>query len=746
MDDRQLHRRFQKAQQVLLDALSTHERMRKLHSWTSSTDKFVPGRLLDTPLQVLLDLSLDEIDEMKGVGPRKVEVLVTVLERIAAGAVLHGTRNDSDPQPAVAGPGTPADVATSERVTPAEWDVWCAAIREHEINEAPLGHVAHCLLDVPKGLHEIPLSRFTDRPLREAERMEGVGPHRFREVVRIIGSVARILQHVPPHCGLTVQVRPSNIATACFWLEKVLCEDTGLTADDLREGLVVPLLRQIQCDLGEEIAELVTDRLGLRGQIETLEALAQKRNVSRARIGQLTGRCPRVLNLRWPEASHALGRLASLLSRHPCEGASDFFRLVCTQLFDCSFEADVQPSDLSSRWQRAARQKLTPMVEAEFNEWLGREFPSVAPATAREWLDREIIVVDDDRGTLYFVKEPLDEILVDLYRTRGAMQVSDIAERLTGDERNIRGRIDRDPRLVADGEKLIWSAEQWGIRRKRIDEWMIDLQPRYGGTDSPVSLTIREIVHLVVGGLLQIGISDATVWGVHRFVDQRLVELFNARLPPTVGPFVLADLLTLHSDGVIRSMRRRRLRWDTPTSPPARGKRGWVDYVVRELGMPITIPELDIGLRKWFQDYERYVLGQLSCDDDEEGDSYSGFQTVNGAAGGLPVMFVPFGWRLNADRSNVSDDVRSLATDILTGTRRSKLIRADLRSLPWMMDLCEYMGYGQRTWLDDVNAGSEDPEEPADAFDEYSRTGAEIGTYRLAGDPGSLGDLLARIL
>ena len=68
---------------------------------------------------------------------------------------------------------------------------------------------------------------------------------------------------------------------------------------------------------------------------------------------------------------------------------------------------------------------------------------------------------------------------------------------------------------------------------------------------------------LLISGFLERGIVDATVWGVHRFANEMLARIFGVTLPETVTPFVLADMLVKLSDGLMRTMRRRRLRWDT---------------------------------------------------------------------------------------------------------------------------------------------------------------------------------------
>ena len=180
---------------------------------------------------------------------------------------------------------------------------------------------------------------------------------------------------------------------------------------------------------------------------------------------------------------------------------------------------------------------------------------------------------------------------------------------------------------------------------------------------------MSELIHLVVGGLIQAGVCDATIWGVHRFAATLLRKVYAAAFAPSVTPFILASTLTRHSDGLVRPMRRRRLRWDSADgSIPVRGKRGWVDHLATVAGVPMTLDELDTALRGSFQDYESYVLQQLNLDEDEEGEGNYGCRFVPGVSNRIPGILIPGGWEFDLARQNVSEGIRMLVTRIVAAS------------------------------------------------------------------------------
>src|SRR5690606_7113014 len=113
-----------------------------------------------------------------------------------------------------------------------------------------------------------------------------------------------------------------------------------------------------------------------------------------------------------------------------------------------------------------------------------------------------------------------------------------------------------------------------GCGFERVDgKWMIRLVSGEESTaEGERKLSVAALAQLIVDGFSHRGIADATSWGVHRYANEIVREHFHLRLTDSVTPHVLADMLVKTSDGLIRSMRGRRLRWDQASlGIPARG-------------------------------------------------------------------------------------------------------------------------------------------------------------------------------
>ena len=171
--------------------------------------------------------------------------------------------------------------------------------------------------------------------------------------------------------------------------------------------------------------------------------------------------------------------------------------------------------------------------------------------------------------------------------------------------------------------------------------------------------------------MLHRGIIDATSAGVHRFINEVLGQLFGASLPPLITPYVFADMLVVHGDGVIRHMRRRRLKWEAAAPGlQAWGKRRWVGHVVTEAGKPIVLAELDTALRAYYQDYADYVIQQIHYNhysiDDDAGGSDKRVAFITNLGPGIPIIAAPIDWQLDvaADPPNVSPGVLEVVSQL----------------------------------------------------------------------------------
>ncbi len=283
------------------------------------------------------------------------------------------------------------------------------------------------------------------------------------------------------------------------------------------------------------------------------------------------------------------------------------------------------------------------------------------------------------------------------------MTLTRAAEIIGGDERNVRKQLDNDPRFVADRVRRILAAENSSF--VRVDGgWHLRVHGRKAGVTARAdSICLQNLSQLICTGLLELGVSDATVWGVHRYANKVLRQMRYGELPAEVSPFILASKLVSHSDGLIHVMRRRRLRWDGGgAAPPARGKFGWIAHVVAEAAMPMTARELQSALRTYYQDYDWDVILALDFDEQEDGEHYCGVRVLPGDSHYLPAIISPCDWEFDVAQENVSEGIKLLVAKIIAIGKKRTYPKKLLEDAPWLVELVERHCDGKMKWSDEA--------------------------------------------
>ncbi len=669
-------------------------------------DTHLPRRLIQQRVRDVLELDCYELQQTPYFGERKLERLLCILEKIAGRfeSFPQSVQSSLVTRESTAVTRIVADLSVGE-ITEASWRKWCQVLNEAGLGDQPLGRFVSTLAELPRGLWNVELREYTSLSLDALSEMPGYGPARLSLICTTIRQLANALSGFTLSPYLRPRVSSRFLHDAASWIEKILRHRTIPTADELRCNFLTPLFEQLDADLGAELTELVRRRLGIDNPPETLEAIALDRGLTRERIRQLTVKAAAVISVRWPEGKHVLDDFYELLLSS--DSAGDQLRIISSaldELFDVTDGHAVSRLEVLAMWERAGRAHRTPMTQSEILLWAGQNVPSLAPDTVAKWIMHDVPHYDaDDGSTLYFSHDPDDRLLQHIYATREPIALSDVPDFIDADERNVRGCLDRDPRFIEDEYKRVHASELLSVRR-RDGSWFVRLCPSLNTNYSRCTeISIDSLIAMIVAGLTQLRVADATVWGVHRFVNETMTRLYDARLPEHVTPFILASMLVHHSGGIIRHMRRRRLRWDcADVTLPIRGKNGWIDFVVSAANVPMLFDELDAELRKYYQDYERYVISQLTTDSDEDGRGLSETIIIPGLSTRLPVIYVPRSWKLNASADNISEGVRLLSARIIAATGTARFARLHLQKIPWMVQVCERYSYGQMSWLDDA--------------------------------------------
>ncbi len=711
MERRPSEERYAEVQRDLISRADAALLDRHVSTWVIPTDRHLPQAFLRRPLREVLAFSYDELVETPGMGDRRIGKLIDVLERACRQAdPASATARENTPTPSSNGvPSAVVQPVLPDKLTEPDWLAWRHAVRAHGLEQENLGRFACSLSDLPQGLWSVPLIEYADRPLYEIRTMGGHGPARVGQILDVFYRIAQTIASCPADTPLAIRLLPPLVRDALRWTERVLHERAVPSVADIRESFLKPLFTLLETDIGAEAAAIVRRRIGLDGPAETLEQIATDVGLTRERVRQISLKAVQVTRIRWPEGKFILDNVYAHFQASPgCEEQLDLMHAVLDTCFALEVTRGGSRSDVLAAWDRAGKAKRTPMNEAGVRTWAAEEFPDLPTDVIRLWLEEEGFRQVEPNGVLFFSNDPLDKLLRHLHTHPEPLPVGEMSDFVDGDERNIRNRVDRDPRFIEDELKRVLPAEHCSFFRSE-GRWFLRLGPVQGVDQRAESVALSDLIHMVVGGLVQAAVCDATVWGVHRFTCSLLRRVYGAAVAGSVTPFVLASTLVRHSEGLVRHMRRRRLRWDSADgSIPVRGKRGWVDHVTALAGVPMTFDELDDALRAHFQDYEPYVLKQLNLNEDEEGEASFGYQFLPGVSHVVPTMIIPRGWELDLTAQNVSEGVRLTVAKIVSMSTRSPFPRQYLRRLPWMIRLCDHAAFGAMRWEDQAVAVEDD--------------------------------------
>jgi len=283
----QLQRRFEELSKRLLDDADPRRLALPLAHWVSPRDRGLPRMLLRRPGEEIARTPFARLAGTRGVGPRKLALLIQLLERILEA--------DSPPpseayprlalRPAGLPGSEPAEAAPfdPEAVTEAAWAAWCAAVRQHGLDREPLGRFAASLRSVPRGLWRTPLAEYAGATLEEIRSRKAHGRHRVRAIVEAFHAAMSAVGS-QPSAHVAVRFLPRRLAPVENWLQDVGNRRDFPEAAEVRERFVEPLMDQLRTDVPELVKRVVAERLPVPGRRRTARQTAAGLRLSRARV------------------------------------------------------------------------------------------------------------------------------------------------------------------------------------------------------------------------------------------------------------------------------------------------------------------------------------------------------------------------------------------------------------------------------------------------------------------------------
>ena len=345
----ELAARFDKIRNLLLTDRYAPQLSRPLANWALPADRRLPRALLHRPLGDLLRTPYDSLAAVPGIGHKKMQSFLKLLDRALHTDELEKERlEDIAPQAAVVSetpnkvvPGIGGDPSNISEVT---WATWRATVLNHNLGHEPLGCFAGSLSELPRVIWSIPLEHYAGLTLDAIRKLKTHGEKRVRCVVTIFGQLHSQLDGKPTDGRIQVRLTPARIEKVDQQVQQLIAGTLPLTVDSIRTVLLEPLVEQIGVDAGEQTAVMLRGRMGLEGAPLSVRRTAMRMRLTRARIYQLLEDAATVVDVRWPRGKVLM---TSLLEKAAALGVDSAEYRSLRNLAETFFPTEFRPAPTS---------------------------------------------------------------------------------------------------------------------------------------------------------------------------------------------------------------------------------------------------------------------------------------------------------------------------------------------------------------------------------------------------------------
>ncbi len=256
-------------------------------------DRRLPLVLLHRNIEEIATTDFADLAAVPGIGSKKLEGLILVLERAAASL------------PAQPAPDLFEGDFQSQSVSEEDWAAWRRLIVHANLQDELLGRFAPSLETLPRVIWDAPLSTYTNCTLAEIRARKTHGEKRVRAVLEVFAAIHSLVGKGAPFAShLSAQIIPRFVQPISSWITQIRGRLDRVTNDEVRREFVEPLVAQIKVDAGDGVRHLVADRLGLlSGQFVSVRESAGRLGLTRARVYQLLNEVAEIMRIRWPDGS-----------------------------------------------------------------------------------------------------------------------------------------------------------------------------------------------------------------------------------------------------------------------------------------------------------------------------------------------------------------------------------------------------------------------------------------------------------
>lgn len=358
----ELATRFEKIRGLLLTDRFAEQLHLPLTHWALPADRRLPRALMHRTLGDLLRTPFPSLAATPGIGHKKIQSLLRLLDRALHTDDLRRERlEDVAPQavtqmPAVRAPRRLAVGCDPANISEVTWATWRATVATHRLGHEPLGCFADELRELPRAIWSLPLDYYAGLTLAEIRRLKTHGEKRVRSVVTLFGRLHSQLDGKPADSEIVVRLTPQAVDAVDVWLDAASAASAPPTIDELRRRFVEPLVDQVARDAGTQTAEMLRGRLGLDGPVLSVRKTALRLRLTRARVYQLLEDAATVVEVRWPRGKSRMQALLNRYSDRPGAVESAFLRAVAETFFPAEFRSAVpeQPAFVRRFLDRSA--------------------------------------------------------------------------------------------------------------------------------------------------------------------------------------------------------------------------------------------------------------------------------------------------------------------------------------------------------------------------------------------------------
>jgi len=308
--------RFEKIRNLLLTDRYAEQLSKPLDYWTLPADRRLPRALLHRTLGDLLRTPFSSLAAVPGIGQKKIQSLLKLLDRALHTEELAHERLEHVAPAASVGPAMTATFhGDPSNISEVTWATWRATVVANRLGREPLGCFADALHYLPRVIWATPLDHYAGLTLADIRKLKTHGEKRVRSVVTIFGQLHSQLDGKSGDARASVRLTPERVEKVEQWIDAEITDGRVPTYDELKAYVVEPLVEQIACDAGPQTATMLRGRLGLDGPALSVRKTAMRLRLTRARIYQLLEDASTVVDVRWPRGKSAF---RALLER--CEG------------------------------------------------------------------------------------------------------------------------------------------------------------------------------------------------------------------------------------------------------------------------------------------------------------------------------------------------------------------------------------------------------------------------------------------